>query len=83
MSISPFDSAIYCGLLSDYELARLFSDAAEIRSLLAVEAALARAQGKLGVIPKDAAARIADATLAFGGDGSCRDLMRLLRLPGR
>jgi 3-carboxy-cis,cis-muconate cycloisomerase len=61
MSISPFDSAIYCGLLSDDELAHLFSDAAEIRSLLTVEAALARAQGKLGVIPKDAAARIADA----------------------
>lgn len=61
MSISPFDSAIYRCLLSDDELAHLFSDTAEIRSLLAVEAALARAQGKLDVIPKDAAARIADA----------------------
>jgi 2-methylcitrate dehydratase PrpD len=37
-----------------------------------------------GALDDGAAARIADATLAFGGDGdSCRDLMRLLRLPGR
>src|SRR5690349_4009279 len=58
MSVSPFDSAIYRQLLSDEELAALFRDEAEIRGLLDVEAALARAQGKLGVIPQQAASRI-------------------------
>lgn len=58
MTITPFDSAIYRGLISDAALASLFSDAGEIRGLLEVEAALARAQGTLGLIPKDAAAAI-------------------------
>lgn len=58
MSVSPFDSAIYRQLLSDEELAALFRDEAEIRGLLDVEAALARAQGKLGVIAQQAASRI-------------------------
>lgn len=58
MSVSPFDSRIYGPLLSDDETAALFEDAAELRSLLAVEAALARVQGRLGIIPAEAAARI-------------------------
>ncbi len=58
MTVGLLDSAIYGALLSDDETARLFSDAAELRCLLDVEAALARAQGRTGVIPGEAAARI-------------------------
>ncbi|HEY4134655.1 MAG TPA: 3-carboxy-cis,cis-muconate cycloisomerase [Alphaproteobacteria bacterium] len=65
MSVTPFDSAIYRGLLSDDELARLFSDDAELRGLLDVEAALARAEGQAGVIPRDAAATIDAAARAL------------------
>jgi 3-carboxy-cis,cis-muconate cycloisomerase len=57
MSIT-FDSGIYGALLSDAELAGLLSDEQELRAMLEVEAALARAQGKLGLIPAGAAARI-------------------------
>ena len=56
MSVSPFDSGIYGSLFADPEVAALFSDRAEIAALLQVEAALARAEGRLGVIPADAAA---------------------------
>ena len=58
MTSSPFDSAIYCELLRDEEIAALFSDAAEINALLRVEAALAKTQGELGVIPVASAAEI-------------------------
>jgi len=58
MPASPADSALYRGLFSDDEVHRLFSDSAEIRSMLLVEGALARVQGEAGIIPKDAAAFI-------------------------
>jgi len=46
------DSAIYGKLMGDAEIGRLFTDAAEVRALLLVEGALARAQGAAGVIPE-------------------------------
>lgn len=58
MSASPANSAIYSGLLGDADVARLFSDSAEVRAMLLVEGALARVQGEAGMIPKDAAAFI-------------------------
>lgn len=58
MAASPLDSALYGPLLADPEVGALFGDAAEIASLLRVEAALAQVQGRLGVIPAEAAARI-------------------------
>jgi len=54
MPASPADSAIYRGLFGDTELARLFSDTAEIRAMLLVEGALAKVQGGLGMIPETA-----------------------------
>ncbi len=59
MAVSPFDSAIHGAYLSDAETAAPFGDAEEVRAMLAVEAALARVQGALDVIPKAAAKRIA------------------------
>ena len=58
MTVSPFDSTIYRELLQDEEIAALFSDAAEIKTLLRVESALAKVQGELGVIPAASAAEI-------------------------
>lgn len=51
MGISPFDSAIFRDLLCDIEIAQAFDDSASIDSWLRVEAALAGAQGELGIIP--------------------------------
>jgi len=68
MSISPANSALYGALFSDPEIADAFSDAATIRALLDVEVALARVQARLGIIPADAAARIADVAAPFEPD---------------
>ncbi len=52
---SALTSEIYRGLLGDQEIAAALSAEAEIRAMLDVEAALVRAQGKLGIIPPRAA----------------------------
>ena len=58
MSTSPFDSGLYRELLHDDEIGDLFSDAAVITSMMHVEGALAKVQGKLGVIPTASARAI-------------------------
>ncbi|MGR3342127.1 MAG: class-II fumarase/aspartase family protein [Paracoccaceae bacterium] len=63
MPATPFDSTIYRDLFNDAEIADLFSDQAEIRAMLLVEGALAKAQGHLGLIPRDSAAAIHRASL--------------------
>ena len=59
MSATPFDSRLYGALLSDAEIAALLDDGAQLRAMLAVEAALAEAEGACGVIPQSAAQSIA------------------------
>lgn len=61
MSTGVFDSLIYRGLFADDAVAAQFDEREEIRAMLRVEAALARAAADAGVIPADAAARIAAA----------------------
>jgi 3-carboxy-cis,cis-muconate cycloisomerase len=56
--VTPLDSAIFAPLFSDNEIAALFTDGAYVGALVEVEAALARAQAKVGVIPSAAAERI-------------------------
>jgi 3-carboxy-cis,cis-muconate cycloisomerase len=63
MPASPLDSALYRDLFGDADLARLFTDSAEVRAMLLVEGALARVQGELGVIPADSAAFLHRASL--------------------
>jgi 3-carboxy-cis,cis-muconate cycloisomerase len=58
MPATPYDSAIFRDLFGDAEVARLFSDSAEVRAMLVVEGALAKAQGALGLIPEISAAAI-------------------------
>jgi 3-carboxy-cis,cis-muconate cycloisomerase len=68
MAGSPFDSTLYRDLFGDPDVTTLFSDRAEIRALLLVEATLATAQASEGIIPSDAADAIAKAARAVDID---------------
>lgn len=68
MSVSPFDHPFLGGLFGDDELIGYFSAEADIRAMLAVEAALARAQSRLGIIPDEAARSIAATVETFTPD---------------
>lgn len=63
MAVTPFDSGLYRDLFGDVELGRLFTDTAEVRALLLVEGALAKAQGMAGLIPQESAALIHRASM--------------------
>lgn len=63
MPASPVDSAIYGKLFCDAEVGALFTDSAEVRAMMLVEGALAKVQGKLGLIPEVSAAAIHRASL--------------------
>lgn len=60
MPVSLFSSQIHSGLFSDEDLAQVFGDAGDIAQMVRFEQALAVVQGRLGIIPADAAARIAE-----------------------
>ena len=68
MTTSALDSELLSPLLSDPETAALFSDAAAIRSMLEFEAALARSQERLGLIPEGAGAWITAAAESLTPD---------------
>ena len=55
-------------LLGDAEIEALFTDEADLAAMLHVEAALAEAEAEAGLIPREAAARIAEACAAFRPD---------------
>jgi 3-carboxy-cis,cis-muconate cycloisomerase len=59
MAVSPIDSSVYGGLFTTPAMRAVFSDEARLQRMLEVEAALARAQAKLGLIPAEAAQEIA------------------------
>jgi len=60
MSVHPAESEIWGSLYGTLEMREIFSDRAQLQCLLDVEAALARAQAKLGLVP----ARVAEAITA-------------------
>ncbi|MEQ8818519.1 lyase family protein, partial [Thalassobaculum sp.] len=68
MTISATDSRITGPLFSDPDVAAAFGDAAAVDAMVAVEAALARAQVRLGLIPSFAADCIARAAETFEPD---------------
>ena len=68
MAGSVFDSQVYGDLFSSGEASRLFSDSAEVRAMLLVEGALAKAQGEAGVIPQESAAAIGRAVVEIAID---------------
>jgi 3-carboxy-cis,cis-muconate cycloisomerase len=61
MTVNPADSEIFGGLFGTEEMRRLFSDRHRLQCMLDVEAALARAEARLGIIPEAAAAAISSA----------------------
>ena len=70
MSASPFDSVIHRQLFGDAEMARLMSDTAETRAMMLVLGALARVQGRAGVIPEVSGAFLARAMMEVQIDPS-------------
>lgn len=56
------------GLFGDDELAVVLAADAQLAAMLRVEAALARVQGRLGIIPDDAAAAISSTALSLAPD---------------
>ena len=70
MAVTPFDSAMFRGLFGDDEVAKLFTDSADVRAMLLVEGALAQAQGEVGSIPADSAAFIKRAIMEVQIDPS-------------
>ncbi|MEK6217234.1 MAG: lyase family protein [Boseongicola sp.] len=70
MPATPLDSALYRSLFGDIEVGKLFTDSAEIRAMMLVEGALAKAQGQLGVIPETSAHAIHRASLELQIDPS-------------
>jgi 3-carboxy-cis,cis-muconate cycloisomerase len=64
MSINPADSAIFGSLYGTDEIRALFSDRANLQFMLDVEAALARAEAKLGLVPETIADSITRAARA-------------------
>ncbi|MCG7507794.1 3-carboxy-cis,cis-muconate cycloisomerase [Mesorhizobium retamae] len=68
MSVCPFDHPVLGGLLGDEEVNGYFSAEAEVKAMLAFEAALASAEAKVGLIPDEAATAIVDAISTFEPD---------------
>jgi 3-carboxy-cis,cis-muconate cycloisomerase len=77
MAIGVLDSAIFADMFGTPAMRGVFGDRAFLARCVEVEAALARAQGRLGIIPAKAAAAIWEAArpLADGREGL--DLARL------
>lgn len=58
MPATIFDSSVFRDLFTTAAMRAVWSDETRVQKYLDVEAALAKAQGRLGIIPKDAAAEI-------------------------
>ena len=61
MAVSALDSRIFRNLFGTQEIRDIFTDEAYVQSLIEVEAALARAEATVGVIPAEAGKAITDA----------------------
>lgn len=68
MSFSLPDAPLLSGLLGDGEIAALFTAQADIAAMLRFEAALAKAQAGLGLVPPEASEAIASACAGFRPD---------------
>ena len=61
MAITQIDSDYFTGMYTSPQMKEIFCDEARFQAWLDVEAALARAQARLNIIPKDAAEKITKA----------------------
>jgi 3-carboxy-cis,cis-muconate cycloisomerase len=58
VAVSAIDSSVYGGLFTTPAMRAVFADEARVQRMLDVEAALARAEAKVGLIPSEAAKEI-------------------------
>jgi 3-carboxy-cis,cis-muconate cycloisomerase len=68
MAGSVFESALLGDLFPSGDVGRLFTDTAEVRAMLLVEGALAKAQGARGIIPSESADAIRRASMEIQPD---------------
>ncbi|HEY1259525.1 MAG TPA: 3-carboxy-cis,cis-muconate cycloisomerase, partial [Stellaceae bacterium] len=61
MAIGVLDSALFADMFGTAAMRAVFGDTAFLVRCAEVEAALARAQSRLGIVPAEAAAAITDA----------------------
>lgn len=61
MSVSALDSRVFRNLFGTQEIRDIFTDEAYVRRMIDTEAALARAQSKVGIIPADAGEKLTKA----------------------
>jgi hypothetical protein len=61
MAVSALDSRVFRNLFGTQDIRDIFTDTAYVRQLIETEAALARAQSRVGVIPERAGAIITEA----------------------
>jgi len=77
MAISALDSAIFADMFTTAAMREVLGDDAFLARCTEVEAALARAQGKFGIIPAEAAAAITHAANSLVSGREALDLARL------
>src|SRR6516225_3107304 len=79
MAIGVLDSAIFADMFGTPAMRAAFGDMAFLARCAEVEAALARAQARLGIIPADAASTITAAAAKVAAEPQSLDLARLKR----
>jgi 3-carboxy-cis,cis-muconate cycloisomerase len=79
MAIGILDSAIFADMFGTPAMSAVFGDHAFLARCSEVEAALARAQARLGIIPADAAGAISEAAAMVAAEPQALDLARLKR----
>jgi 3-carboxy-cis,cis-muconate cycloisomerase len=77
MAIGALDSAIFADMFGTAAMRGAFGDGAFLARCAEVEAALARAQGRLGIIPAEAAEAITHAASSLAGGREALDLARV------
>jgi 3-carboxy-cis,cis-muconate cycloisomerase len=80
MTVNPADSAILGGLFGTDAMRRVFADEGRLQAMLDVEAALARVEARLGIVPQGAADAITRA--AKVGNLSFEELAASTRVVG-
>ena len=79
MSIGILGSGLFGDMFGTAAMRAVFGEPAFLARCVEVEAALARAQARLGIVPADAAAAISAAAAEIAADPASLDLARLAR----
>jgi 3-carboxy-cis,cis-muconate cycloisomerase len=77
MTIGILQSALFADMFGTAAMREVFGDAAFVRRCIEVEAALARAQARAGIVPQEAAAAISHAAESLIGGRAVIDMARL------